>query len=206
MRTAPNELSFNTAQSWRDIYGPRKGHELFIKSEFYDGLNFATKVPSITTERNPAKHTEMRKYLGGAFSDRSLREQEYLVAEVVDQFIEMLDNSSGEEDGSGKELDLVNAFNLTTFDIIGSLAFGEPFGGVAFGLFWNKDCPPDPRAFCGLLGLIKAGIRRQRALLGIHRRKQSQEGRARRWLQAVSVGFSGCSIVVFGLYQENVGG
>lgn len=130
MRTAPNELSFNTAQSWRDIYGIRKGHEPFIKSEFYDGGNFAAEALSIVSERNPAKHSEMRKYLSGAFSDRSLREQEYLIAEVVDQFIEMLD--SGE--GGGKELDLVNAFNLTTFDIIGSLAFGESFGGVASGL------------------------------------------------------------------------
>lgn len=167
MRTAPNELSFNTAQSWRDIYGPRKGHEPFIKSDFYEGLNSAEKVLSIASERDPAKHAEMRKYLSSAFSDRSLREQEYLVAEVVDQFIEMLDNSSGKEGGNGKELDLVNAFTLTTSDIIGSLAFGESFGGVASGLFWNKDCPPpDLRALCGLLGLTKAGICRQRALLG----------------------------------------
>ena len=134
VRTAPNELSFNTAQSWRDIYGIRKGHEPFIKSEFYDGGNFAAEALSIVSERNPAKHSEMRKYLSGAFSDRSLREQEYLVAEIVDQFIDMLE-------GGGKELDLVNAFNLTTFDIIGSLAFGESFGGVASGLFMNRDCP-----------------------------------------------------------------
>ena len=78
----------------------------------------------------------MRKYLSGAFSDRSLREQEYLVAEIVDQFVEMLDD----EEGGGKELDLVNAFNLTTFDIIGSLAFGESFGGVASGLSYTCDC------------------------------------------------------------------
>ena len=64
-----------------------------------------------------------------------MREQEYLVAEIVDQFVEMLDD----EEGGGKELDLVNAFNLTTFDIIGSLAFGESFGGVASGLFSEKN-------------------------------------------------------------------
>ena len=143
VRTAPNELSFNTAQSWRDIYGIRKGHEPFIKSEFYDGGNFAAEALSIVSERNPAKHSEMRKYLSSAFSDRSLREQEYLVAEIVDQFVEMLDDKEG---GGGKELDLVNAFNLTTFDIIGSLAFGESFGGVASGLFLKRHCPL-PRFF-----------------------------------------------------------
>ena len=72
----------------------------------------------------------MRKYLSGAFSDRSLKEQEYLIAEVVDQLI----GKMGEEDGEGgKEIELVTAFNLTTFDIIGSLAFGESFGGVVSG-------------------------------------------------------------------------
>ena len=80
----------------------------------------------------------MRKYLSNAFSERSLREQEYLVAEIVDQFIEKIDSGSrrGEEKGEageGAEVELVNMFNLTTFDIIGSLAFGESFGGVEAG-------------------------------------------------------------------------
>ncbi len=130
VRIAPNEISFNTAASWRDIYGTRRGHDPFIKSDFYDGGNFAAEALSIVSERNPARHSEMRKYLSGAFSDRSLKEQEYLIAEVVDQLI----GKMGEEDGEGgKEIELVTAFNLTTFDIIGSLAFGESFGGVVSG-------------------------------------------------------------------------
>lgn len=72
----------------------------------------------------------MRKYLSSAFSDRSLREQENLVAEIVDEFITKIDPAQGKD-----EVDLVNIFNLTTFDIIGSLAFGESFRGVAAGLW-----------------------------------------------------------------------
>lgn len=86
----------------------------------------------------------MRKYLSSAFSERSLREQEYLVAEVVDQFVEEIDSGSGQREGKGEgeggepgvlgaEVELVNMFNLTTFDIIGSLAFGESFGGLKAG-------------------------------------------------------------------------
>lgn len=124
---APNELSFNTLGSWKDIYGSRKGHQPFIKSKFYDGGNFASEAHSIVSERDPAEHSKMRKYLSQAFSDRSLKEQEYLVAEVVDHFIEQI----GKHGSEG--LDLVMWFNLATFDIIGSLAFGETFGGVASG-------------------------------------------------------------------------
>ena len=72
----------------------------------------------------------MRKYLAHAFFNRSLKAQESLVTNVVDLFITQLDvHASGE-----KAADMVMWFNLTTFDIIGSLAFGESFGGVQSGL------------------------------------------------------------------------
>lgn len=81
---------------------------------------------SIVSERDPTEHGKMRKYLSHAFSDRSLKEQEYLVADIVDQFIEQIGKEGAP---TGKGIDLVTWFNLTTFDIITSLAFGEAFGG-----------------------------------------------------------------------------
>ncbi|KAI9879763.1 MAG: hypothetical protein M1830_007205 [Pleopsidium flavum] len=132
VRTAPNELSFNTQGSWKDIYGLRQSHKPFTKGDFYDGASFAAEAHSIVSERDPIEHGKMRKYLSHAFSDRSLKEQEYLITEIVDLFISQI----GKHGRDG--LDLVMWFNLATFDIIGSLAFGEPFGGVASGTthFW----------------------------------------------------------------------
>lgn len=128
VRTSPNELSFNTAQSWKDIYGFRQGHQPFIKSDFYDGGSFADQAHSIVSERDPSEHGKMRKYLSHAFSDRSLIEQEELIATVTDQFIGKI----GERGAEG--LDFSQEFEMMTFDIIGSLAFGENFGGVESGL------------------------------------------------------------------------
>ena len=71
----------------------------------------------------------MRKYLSHAFSDRSLKEQEDLVSEIVDEFVSQLGIHASGKDGAN----LVLWFNLTTFDIIGSLAFGESFGGLKSG-------------------------------------------------------------------------
>ncbi|KAB8216381.1 benzoate 4-monooxygenase cytochrome P450 [Aspergillus novoparasiticus] len=134
VRIAPNELSFNTSGSWRDIYGVRKNVEPFIKSEFYDGGNFAAEALSIVSERDPKKHAEMRKYLASAFSDRTLKSQEPLIAETVDRLIEKLGQAGQTKQGT----DMVMWYNLTTFDIIGSLAFGQDFGGVESGTqhFW----------------------------------------------------------------------
>ncbi|GME30024.1 hypothetical protein LQ345_000377 [Neofusicoccum parvum] len=134
VRIAPNELSFNSAQSWKDIYGHRKGHETFVKSPFYDGGNFADKAHSIVSERDPEKHSEMRRYLSNAFSDRSLREQEHLIAKNVDAFIDQVGRLGTEPEG----VDMTTWFNLLTFDIIGELAFGVSFDGIMSGKthFW----------------------------------------------------------------------
>lgn len=100
VRVAPNELSFNTSSSWHDIYGTRRGVKPFIKSLFYDGGNFASESLSIVSERDPKRHAEMRKYLGSAFSDRTLKAQEPLVAETVDRFIEKLGAAGQAKEGT----------------------------------------------------------------------------------------------------------
>ncbi len=56
-------------------------------------------------------------------------EQEDLIAEVVDNFIVKL----GERGSRPEGLDLGQSFEMMTFDIIGSLAFGETFQGVDSG-------------------------------------------------------------------------
>ena len=127
VRTAPNELSFNTAQSWKDIYDFRQGHRPFVKSEFYEGGSFADQCGSIVSERNPAVHSKMRKDMSAAFSQRSLLEQESLISSVVDQFVEKL----GKIGTAGSNM--VDLYTMMTFDIIGDLAFGETFQGVETG-------------------------------------------------------------------------
>ncbi|KAL2833623.1 benzoate 4-monooxygenase cytochrome P450 [Aspergillus pseudoustus] len=124
VRIAPNELSFNSAQAWKDIHGFRPGHKTFIKSDFYDGGSFADRVHSIVSERDPAAHGEMRRFLSHAFSEHSLLEQEDLISKTVDRFIEQV-GARGE-----KGFDFCKGADMMTFDIIGDLAFGETFGGV----------------------------------------------------------------------------
>ncbi|KAI0973641.1 benzoate 4-monooxygenase cytochrome P450 [Xylaria arbuscula] len=124
VRTAPNELSFNSASSWKDIYGPRAGHQTFIKNNFYDGGSFANRgVRSIISEREPKLHADMRRYLSPAFSDRALGEQEDLISQSIDRFIDLLPMR-------GDGYDIVKGFEMLTFDIIGDLAFGETFGAL----------------------------------------------------------------------------
>ncbi|KAK9415588.1 putative Cytochrome P450 [Seiridium unicorne] len=125
VRTAPNELSFNTPESWRDIYGHRSDHKTFVKGKFYAGGSYAgIGTTSVVSERSPHTHRQMRSYLSGAFSEKSLAEQEQLVSQSVDKFI----CSLGVKGLSPGGCDLSALLEMLTFDVTGELAFGESFG------------------------------------------------------------------------------
>lgn len=98
------------------------------KSAFYD--KFIQTISSVVSERDARVHTDMKRYLGPAFSDKSLRAQEPLIADMIDDFVEKVGKPiNSDTDG----VDMDKWLNLITFDIIGELAFGKTFGGVKTG-------------------------------------------------------------------------
>ncbi|KAL5375074.1 hypothetical protein DPSP01_011490 [Paraphaeosphaeria sporulosa] len=128
VRTGPNELSFASAESWKDIYGhARKGRPTFLKSNFYDSQG---RPPSIVSARDPIEHSMQRKALSAAFSAKALRDQEHAVHQYVDMFIAQIGKLGG---GATKGVNIPEAFNWLTFDIIGDLTFGESFNAVKDG-------------------------------------------------------------------------
>ncbi|KAK4169714.1 cytochrome P450 [Cladorrhinum sp. PSN259] len=132
IRIAPNEVSFITPSSYRDIYGFRKGHEVFTKSEAYDAAAFTDQARSIVNERDPAEHAKMRKMVAPAFAERTLREKWPLIQQVVDGLILKL-KSLAKEGGRKQPVDIGLFLSLTTFDISTSLSMGESFGAVQAG-------------------------------------------------------------------------
>ncbi|KJK61356.1 Cytochrome P450 [Aspergillus parasiticus SU-1] len=122
VRIAPNELSFIDGEAWKAIYGTRPGHKQKPKDVRYYPPT-AGGVPSIVVS-NDEDHSRFRRTLSHAFSETSLRAQEPLVNSYIDLLIQRLHEHC--EAGS-KPLDMVAWYNFTTFDIIGDLAFGEPF-------------------------------------------------------------------------------
>ncbi|KAI1078603.1 benzoate 4-monooxygenase cytochrome P450 [Whalleya microplaca] len=120
-------LSPSSAQSWKDIYGVRPGHRTFIKGDFYSGGSFASiGTTSIISERKPEVHKQMRTYLAGAFSDRSIFEQEKIVTASVDKFIRLIGVKGSKMEG----FDMSATLQSMTFDITGDLSFGKAFGAL----------------------------------------------------------------------------
>jgi len=68
-------------------------------------------------------HVRHRRLLSHAFSDKALVEQERIIAQYIDLFIQRLHESAA----SDSILDISTWFNYATFDILGDLAFGQSF-------------------------------------------------------------------------------
>jgi len=75
---------------------------------------------------NGADHARMRRLLTHCFSDKALRDQESIVMEYINLLITKLTEKSN----LGIPCDMTAYYNYTTFDILGDLAYGEPFGAL----------------------------------------------------------------------------
>ncbi|KAI4861117.1 putative cytochrome P450 [Hypoxylon rubiginosum] len=128
-RVSPNELSFASGQSYRDIYGfPPAGQPHYIKSDFYDVFGSGFKTGCIGSERDPKVHASKKKNLLAAFSPRSLAAQESIIQRCSDAFVAKVGPLSRKsKDG----INMVEWFEMSAFDLLGEMAFGESFGCVA---------------------------------------------------------------------------
>ncbi|XRM40813.1 hypothetical protein ABZX51_004121 [Aspergillus tubingensis] len=118
VRVTYNEVSFITTEAWNKIY--RQGHRELPK------VTSSAANPKDIVSSNTADHSRFRKALSHAFSSKGLQAQEPLINSYVDKLITRLRDIAE----SQLPADMVKWYNLTTFDIIGDLAFGEPFGGL----------------------------------------------------------------------------
>lgn len=119
VRIAPRELSYVSAEAWRDVLGHRQGHDEFAKANPVPAPN---GIHGILQARR-ADHSRFRRLLSHSFSEKGMREQQSKLQFYVDLLIDGLKKNA--DKGSQ---DIVQWFNWTTFDIIGRLAFGASFG------------------------------------------------------------------------------
>jgi cytochrome P450 len=78
----------------------------------------------------PEDHRRFRRLQAHAFSEKSLASQEPLIQDYAQQFVDGLIRFSATDD----TIDLGRWYNFATFDLIGDLAFGEPFDCLKTGV------------------------------------------------------------------------
>lgn len=121
VRTSPSDLSYATAQAWKDIYVHQQGRPELIKDPARVNVE-PNGSPSILSA-NKKDHGRHRRLFSHAFSDKGIRDQEPRIKEYVELLVDRLNNAASGDESQ----DMLDWFNRTTFDIIGDLAFGETF-------------------------------------------------------------------------------
>jgi cytochrome P450 len=119
VRTHPNELSFITTSAWKDIYGAAAN---LPKVMFFDD----DETRNIFNAEDAETHGRMRRVLNPIFSERGARSLEPTIKLYGDKLLTALADFARE----GRFVDMSMYWNLTTFDIIGKLAFGGDFNGL----------------------------------------------------------------------------
>jgi cytochrome P450 len=120
IRVSPNHLAFCHPDAMNDLSSHRKAGQLENGKEEARNLS----VPHSIIGASRSDHTRMRKSMINGFSQQAMIDQQPLIQVYIDKLFERFEEASAR----GEKIDAVAWYNYTTFDIIGDLAFGEPFG------------------------------------------------------------------------------
>lgn len=121
VRIAPDELAFSHPDAWRDIMGHKNGQPEMSKANWFYR---ATDDPLHIVNEDHEEHKGLRRQMAHGFSEKSMRDQEPMIRKYVDLLVEKLREKSQDRE----PIVISDWYNFATFDIIGDLAFGEPFG------------------------------------------------------------------------------
>ena len=128
MRYGPNSVIINTAEALKDIYAGSKNSSV-RKAPLYRFLHQggATSTHSVIDK---TVHGRKRRILSHAFSDQALKSLEPYMVGSIDTWLELLgEGHSGEKAASWSERKNMSVWaNYVTFDVLGDLCFGKPFG------------------------------------------------------------------------------
>lgn len=131
MRIGPNELSFATITSQKTIYTNAKG-ETFCKAGIFQelaGQQIFAALNLFTFPTNNTQHSDLKRQLQPAFTNRALLEQESIHQLHLAKLISQLG------DTEGKIINLPHYLNPMLWDVVGDLSFGEPLVPSGRGKF-----------------------------------------------------------------------
>lgn len=138
VRVAPNELMYIGPEPLKNIFDIKVNPEYQKDMSFLDDGFSGRSIVSALKE----SHRDQRRSLAPGFSEKSLRLQEPIIKDYVGQLFRLFHKKVG------TSFDVVKVFNVScivwknpatltdhkqyfTFDVIGDLSYGEPFGCLA---------------------------------------------------------------------------
>lgn len=119
VRVGPNTVFYSHPDASKEIRGHRKNNRMeHLKDPHLHAGNQGNAIGA-----NRENHIRYRRSLAYGFSHQAMLDQEPIINKYIDILIAELKTQSTNQE----KADIVRWYNYTTFDIIGDLAFGEPF-------------------------------------------------------------------------------
>lgn len=122
VRIAPDEVAFAHPDAWNEIQGHRKGAAELEKAPWF--YRVLPEEPLHIVNEGREQHGRLRRQMAHSFSEKNMRDQEPMIRKYIDLLLDQLRRLSSEKE----PVVISDWYNYTTFDIIGDLTFGEPFG------------------------------------------------------------------------------
>ncbi|KAL6901067.1 cytochrome P450 [Trichoderma evansii] len=119
VRVGPNTVFYSHPDASKEIRGHRKGGRVEHLKDPH--LHSGNQTNAIGASRE--NHIRYRRSLAYGFSHQAMLDQEPIINKYVDTLLTELKAQCANQE----KVDVVRWYNYTTFDIIGDLAFGEPF-------------------------------------------------------------------------------
>lgn len=124
VRIGPNELSYSEERAWTDIYGHQQPSGV---GNLPKNLRYIRPEENGTASiifANDIDHRRLRRIQTHMFSEKAISAQESYILGYVNLLISRLHEIAT---SPLNVVDISQWYNLTTVDVIGELAFGEPF-------------------------------------------------------------------------------
>ncbi|GMK56078.1 hypothetical protein CspeluHIS016_0211340 [Cutaneotrichosporon spelunceum] len=141
VRIGPNWVSVRSADAIPIIYGGSKGgiahgRPPWMKNDWYEGaIRGATRI-SMHQEVDVAKHHIRRKLWDNGFTGKALADYRPEILEFCDKLIRNVSMVTSRADATGETqtIDMALQSSYFSFDVMGVLGFGEPFGMLDAGV------------------------------------------------------------------------
>lgn len=126
VRISTNELLFGDMKSWSDIYG--QSSNPCTKEPFFYNKFTASGANSILNEIDRTRHARLRRLVSHGFSERALLQEESLVQQRVDLFIDLVIKPAAMD---GTSVDIFGKMMEHYLDIVSYLSFGKSFDSLS---------------------------------------------------------------------------
>ncbi|RPA95918.1 cytochrome P450 [Choiromyces venosus 120613-1] len=128
VRVGPNKVYFSDPALILEIYGAGTKYR---KSDLYMMSDPEPGHGSTFSERSAAKHAELRRRVGPAYSNSAVLQMESYIDTLVSAWIHALSSEFTAAKTSFKSCDFARWSQFLTYDVISELAFGKAFGFIA---------------------------------------------------------------------------